>query len=325
MGQRANLVVVKQGRWRLYYDHWCASRLDVELFWGPQLALEFIKQRPPAGDSAWLDEVWCEGAAIVDLDRQELLFFGGDNILHDVTRRRAQLALMTATWPRWDIRWAYEGIVSIGRCLDLPATRFLTDYRPDAQERFRTLTAYPEDNDVLLTTKIDGETTARRVAGDQESLELGPDHLGVLGEVEGMGAMEWSGEMPGGGVHLDFDRQAISVWWATWAAAVEQRVAAAWPGWSVEWLQDRYEQHIAIAGLDIRFPERALADIQADILQTLTGWCHWEAKNPARDLAKRLDAPVNPQTKETRGSAGDEAQKLRVLSDLSARVPIGDQ
>jgi len=26
MGQRANLVIVRQQDWRLYYDHWCAKR-----------------------------------------------------------------------------------------------------------------------------------------------------------------------------------------------------------------------------------------------------------------------------------------------------------
>jgi hypothetical protein len=31
MEQRANLVVVNDGDWQLYYDHWCANRLDIEL------------------------------------------------------------------------------------------------------------------------------------------------------------------------------------------------------------------------------------------------------------------------------------------------------
>jgi hypothetical protein len=42
MGQRANLLIIESGRGTLYYDHWCANRLDDELFWGPEEALHFI-------------------------------------------------------------------------------------------------------------------------------------------------------------------------------------------------------------------------------------------------------------------------------------------
>jgi hypothetical protein len=65
MGQRANLLIIESGRGTLYYDHWCANRLDDELFWGPEEALHFIRQRDPIGADGWLDEVWCEGAAVV--------------------------------------------------------------------------------------------------------------------------------------------------------------------------------------------------------------------------------------------------------------------
>jgi len=80
MGQRANLVIVRRQDWRLYYDHWRPNRLDIELFWGPRLAAEFIEQREPDSDlDGWLDEVWCEGAAILDEDRKALLWYGGED------------------------------------------------------------------------------------------------------------------------------------------------------------------------------------------------------------------------------------------------------
>lgn len=106
MGQRANLVIVRRGDWRLYYDHWCANRLDIELFWGPRLAAELIEQRAPLDDrQGWLDEVWCEGAAVLDEDRQVLLWFGGEDVLYDIPLRRAFLELMRCQWPGWEVRW----------------------------------------------------------------------------------------------------------------------------------------------------------------------------------------------------------------------------
>ncbi len=40
----------------------------------------FIEQRPPLQNrNDWLDEVWCEGGAVLDEDKQALLWFGEDN------------------------------------------------------------------------------------------------------------------------------------------------------------------------------------------------------------------------------------------------------
>ena len=33
VGQRANLIVIREDGWQIYHDHWRANRLDVELVW----------------------------------------------------------------------------------------------------------------------------------------------------------------------------------------------------------------------------------------------------------------------------------------------------
>lgn len=326
MGQRAHFVVVRNGAWRLYYDHWCASRLDVELFWGPELATAFIEQRSAVDSDDWLDEVWCEGAAIVDHDRRVLVFFGGERVAFDVPFRRAQLALMGETWPGWTIRWANEGIVAIGAYLDLPSARFLDLREADPVERFRVWTDSGYSSGVLLTVAKDEVTTARRVRGDQESLQLGPTQLDILSEVAGVHSIEWTGGMPTGGVHLDFDSRRAAVWWADWAPAMEARFTAAWPGWTVEWLGDRYERHLALAGIDIRLPEQPQAALQAEVIKFLRAACHSPASNPALELLKRdPKGTINPATNEARGSVGEQSGKRRILDDLASRLPIGLQ
>ncbi len=326
MGQRANMVVVRDGAWRLYYDHWCAGRLDVELFWGPEPATEFIEQRAAVDNDDWLDEVWCEGAAIVDHDRRVLVFFGGEKIAFDVPLRRAQLALMGETWPGWTIRWANEGIVTIGAYLELPSARFLDTCEADPQERFRAWSDPGDPSGTLLTVKKDGVTTARHVTGDEESLRLGPTHLDILREVAGAPSLEITGDMPTGGVHLDFDTREAAVWWADWAPVMEARFTAAWPGWTIEWLGDRYERHIALAGIDIRLPETPCAALQTKVIEGLRVACHSPASNPALDLLKKDPTTrINPATNEARGSVGDESAKRRILDDLASRLPIGLQ
>ncbi|SEU27944.1 hypothetical protein SAMN03159358_4640 [Paenibacillus sp. NFR01] len=45
MGQRANLIIVKNGAYDLYYSHWCANTLPEDIFWGERYAIPFIEQQ----------------------------------------------------------------------------------------------------------------------------------------------------------------------------------------------------------------------------------------------------------------------------------------
>lgn len=325
MGQRANLIVKQNGRWQLYYDHWCANRLDVELFWGPALALRFIEQREPVGESDWLDEIWCEGAALLDFDEDVLLFFGGEDIMWDVPLRRAHLALMHEMWPGWEIRWAHEGLVTVGTYVGKPKEMFLTDREPDPEQRFRILGDDPEDNRILLTVTRDGVTTAGRICGDEESLLLGPGALPELPELTGAaatGRLDWHGDMPLGGLHLDYDCSAFAYWSAGPTPAIEERVAAAWPGWDFAWLHDLYHAHIMLTGVDVLLPDKPFAELQAARVGSLQHRYHAQARNPAKELAERMGATdINPATDEARGSVGDAEEKRRILEALSRQFP----
>lgn len=77
MGQRANLILVEGREYQLFYSHWCANTLPRDLFWGPEHAVAFIRIQRAVDDSGWLDEVWAEGGAVVDLDRKHFLLYGG--------------------------------------------------------------------------------------------------------------------------------------------------------------------------------------------------------------------------------------------------------
>jgi hypothetical protein len=46
MGHRANLIVVRDGRYDLRYSHWAAKMLPRDLFWGPQHAIAFTQALP---------------------------------------------------------------------------------------------------------------------------------------------------------------------------------------------------------------------------------------------------------------------------------------
>src|SRR5437016_476407 len=105
MGQRANLITIENGEYVLRYDHWCANRLDDILFWGPSFALEYFVEQDEVEEEGWLDELWAEGGAILDLDKKYLIFWGGEEILHDVALRRTYLNLQKRIWNGWTIEW----------------------------------------------------------------------------------------------------------------------------------------------------------------------------------------------------------------------------
>jgi hypothetical protein len=322
VGQRANLVIVRRQDWRLYYDHWCASRLDIELFWGPRLAAAFIEQREPVSDrDGWLDEVWCEGAAVLDEDHKVLVWYGGEDIIYDIPRRRAFLDLMRCQWHGWEIRWATGAIVEIGGYVGLPADELLVDKNPG--QEFTIVTEYPEDNDTLLTVRQQGNCLAGRIYGDEGALELGPSQLGLLQEAAREPTLVWTENMPIGGVHIDIDSRSLHYWRAGPAGGIKDRVGRSWGGWQTEWLEDNFEEHLRIASMDIRLPEQDTSDLQRSELQRIRGSCTHRASNPARNLPGMDEfSQINPLTDVNRSSAGSEREKLQLLDILESSVPI---
>jgi len=111
MGQRANLITFENGEYTLRYDHWCANRLDKILFWGVSYALDYFDAQERVGEEGWLDEVWAEGGAMLDLDKKHLLWWGGEDVLFDLPLRRVYLKLQEKNWNGWTIEWAYRGLL----------------------------------------------------------------------------------------------------------------------------------------------------------------------------------------------------------------------
>lgn len=329
MGQRANLVVVVRGKRTLYYDHWCANRLDVELFWGPRLALDFVAQLGPVAEpDGWLDTRWCEGAVVLDFDRSVLTWFGGEDMIYDVPLRRAHHELMSQQWRGWEIRWAYEGILSIADELALPREQFRA--RPEDSARPhddtpRPLTfnqSFPEDNLTATSVRLDdGTLLVGRLCGDDDALRVGPALIDVLIANGSIEPLRWEGEFPQGGVHVDCARRRLDTWWAPTTLDLVECTGAAWPGWTVRWHRDRYEHQLEL--VDGRFVLPVAGDLPMRIVRSLEAHVHRDARNPVRELLPVLAANgskvdhINPATDVARGSVGDLEEKRALLASLA--------
>jgi hypothetical protein len=112
MGNRANLVIVKDQDWQLYYSHWAGCRMLDALIGGPELALRYAQSLRQCAKDEWVDPAWADGGAAVDLDRRRLLFFG-DELMVEMASRRALMSVLGAVWPGYAICWAYDGTVEL--------------------------------------------------------------------------------------------------------------------------------------------------------------------------------------------------------------------
>jgi hypothetical protein len=259
MGHRANLLIVKDRRYELYYSHWGAVSLDRDLFWGPEHALAYIQMQRRVDGAGWLDNVWAEGGAVLDLDVKALLLFGGGDLSYDVPLRRTYLSLLSEVWAGWHIRWAHEGIadladwVSYSRdqvfdsegaldssCdLSPPECEEWTDCVGSVAFRDHRIRFYPLvlDPEPYLLSGL----SLLSAAADRPGLERLP-------------LDEWTQEFPKGGFHIEESKQTIEFWTAYKSPDIEARLARRWPGWNIKWCWDLYESQLARTRGLLRLP-----------------------------------------------------------------------
>ena len=310
----ANLIVLRNGTWSLYYDHWCANRIDIELFWGPEAATRFIEQATPvAVRGEWLDDVWAEGGCIVDHDARVLLWFGGEDIAFHVLERQTQMELMQRTWPGWVVRWAAGGIAELGTYLAEPPERFLADDAPDPADTFEASTE--SGYDLLLVVVQSGQASLAALDSNCGSLLQGQACLDDLLAVPRHPGLAWD-HFPVGGFTLDLDDRFLGYWYADYSkAGFERRVAEAWPDWSTQWWRDDYSKQLDPVASALTLPTPSKSALRSTVLRRLRAHAHNEPSNPAREF-QRKGGQLNPLTDETRGSVGSIDMKLRVISAL---------
>jgi hypothetical protein len=274
MGHRANLIVVRNGRYDLRYSHWAANTLPRDLFWGPEHAVAFTEAQPAAEDDGWLDDVWAEGGSVIDTDRRVFRLFGGEDLQYDVPLRRLYLALLAEVWQGWDVGWAHEGIADLADHVGYPRDRVLIA-KPD--EGFTPDLRPPQQTDwvdfVGSVRLGDGRQKHFPLAGDvTDYLLAGPVLAEVAAEKPGPDQLslgERTSSFPNGGFHLDVRSRSLNFWTASDQPGMSARIAARWSGWSVTWLRDRYEFQLDAGGGTLSFPVRTPEDMLLELRKML--------------------------------------------------------
>ncbi|MEO3944934.1 hypothetical protein [Gorillibacterium sp. CAU 1737] len=272
MGQRANLIILQNASYELYYSHWCANTLPTDLFWGEQHATSFIEMQTRVDESGWLDTIWAEGGAILDLDKKKLLFYGGEDILCDIPLRNLYLKLMREVWPGWEIEWAYEGILDLANYVGYPKENVLTitdddrnDARllpPEEKDWVDTIASVKFSPDELLLFPLCG--------GIDVYVTHGPELIDKIDKSNGYKTLaldEWTNTYPTGGFHIDVLSRRVEVWHANDCPNLIDKLQSQWSGWQVIELYGHYEAQGERTHGRLFFQERS----QHQLLEELRG------------------------------------------------------
>lgn len=339
MGQRCNLIIVENGDYKLYYDHWAANRLDQELFWGPEIARAFIEQRDEAPDS-WLDEIWCEGGCVLDFDSRRLTWFGGENVLFSPAYNLAIAELMAEQWGDWKVEWAYDGIVDLAKrvgvareevlsgkpfepeCLSLPKTSDQGDafflyadavvsYIKEDGRKFSVLAgnfasfAHPELKEETLCGLVDTFSIERFKAD--------------VNRDPAWGEFRW-------GADIDFRQRQIRIWHSDPYAGVIDRLVHHWHEWNVIFTGADFLWHADLLPM-LPWPNAGL-EVKMEVLKCLRNGLGQKRDNPIfrvvsamlkKDPGSKIE--VNPVVMAHRDSpVGNTAWKHAILDALEAKL-----
>jgi hypothetical protein len=235
MGNRANIVVVENQDWQLYYSHWGGCRMLDMLIGGPDLALRYARSLRPCAKTEWTDPTWADGGAVIDLDRRRLLFFG-EELMVEMNERRPLLAVLADLWPGYQIGWAYDGTVEIAGYVGAPLHGLGWDKRPTVR--------LTRDRDALChlvsVVNAEGELRFWPLWWHLSKAWLGPELLDVL---PGRGIKKLVlNKIPEGGTHIDVSAKTVGVWQTADTMGIFHELPDLWAGWQTECWEDRFER-----------------------------------------------------------------------------------
>ncbi|BBX74913.1 hypothetical protein [Mycobacterium shinjukuense] len=290
MGNRANFVIVEDQDWQLYYSHWAGCRMLDALIAGPEYALRYAQSLRRCAKDEWVNPLWADGGAVVDLDRRRVLFFG-DELMVEMRERRAVMSVLAAVWPDYSIGWAYDGTAELAGYVGAELRPCEWDKRPELRlSRHRNSLCH-------LVSVVDAE----------ERLRFWPLwwHLckawhgpALLDRLPGRGVARVTlGTIPEGGVHVDVPRKTVGAWQTADTMGIFQALPELWSGWETQCWEDRFEEQVTRCRGALRVPE---LDLTAGI-DSAQAWIRNRvfqsfADSPAGQIIKiaGLLAPVAP-------------------------------
>jgi len=260
MGHRANYVLQKNDTISIHYSQYGATSLPVDLLAGPEAFVASVKIME--GRDKLLDNVWCEGAVVLDFDTHNVVFFedtGNHHFNESPGLRRLYLPILEKRWSGWDINWAERGLADIVAKIgceydsgndtsDRPYAKLTIDDVRKEMGVVEYMVGFPIDTKEYrdgVPMNPYGECVITVCRGPEDvsdySTGLLPEQLLHLGS-QLLPILEHSESYPlpnevyvGNGVYLSVPEKSIHVWWGkpTDDHLLLPYLESKWPGWSI--------------------------------------------------------------------------------------------
>lgn len=324
MGHRANLLIVDDTGYQLYYCHWCANSLDVDLFWGPEYAIPFVQKQRKVDDDGWLKILWGQGGVVVDRLRQVILFFFSGDISLDIPLRRLYLELFRQVWAGWQVRWAHNGILDLADYVHVPRER-VVDFKEAPSGAVSLLPPEKKEWTNLIGSITFEDNTLRLfplIYNFEAFLPAGPQLVEVARNTEGLDHLpldQWTKEFPAGGFHIDIPKQQL-LCWNVFEQEITTYLDKAWDGWEVLWLGDAYEVHLERLHGKVSLPVPSVEVMLGQLEETLL--VHSEMRS-ADDMAKLLQQAAQGGPEGTTARINENALRddpLQIESAVRRRI-----
>ncbi len=263
MGHRANLIIVEESGYSLYYCHWCSLTIPSNMFWGPAHARAFIQNQELETKGYWLDTVFSEGGVIFDPIQKVLLLWGGEFLRYFVLKRRLYFSLMQYQWQGWELRWAFNEQIDLAKYVGKDPQDVILDHDFPKQDSDMLPELATDLANTDLIISIDSSDEGLSVypfsSGShiKELLVRGPAILDEIKRSEGFQKFDFDAlglDMPFVGVHIDEMKREIKFWSAV-RVPLPSSLGLFWPGWRIKIMNDDYEQHEELAMGAIVFPK----------------------------------------------------------------------
>ncbi len=247
MGHRANFVIIENNQVDTYYSHWGAISIPRDIFFGSEYTINYIKSQKL--EEGLLNDIWCEGAVLVDIDQKQLIFWGGDGFHYPVLRKYL-ISLLQINWEGWGIRWALEGIVDIAKYLQLDVSLVQTDLDYFQWTKYR---GYLEEN-----SHSHAETVLTVQYSDIQILDYGFDNYltelfslstDLIPELENCKTISLPQENKvDSGAYINIPDKEIWVWWSRPTDfRVVEKIREYWQGWTVKRHEDGFAFQVELS------------------------------------------------------------------------------
>lgn len=313
--------MIKSGEsYELFYSHWGANVIDRDLFWGPDAAFDFISGQ--GRSDSWMDDVWCEGGALLDLDAKRLLLFGGEDILFDPFLREGYLSLCRLSWSPWTVEWAHRGIRDLAGPVGLAEDEVLAAPK---KPRLRPPTfSHPKKLRNCSMLQVDQSFYAV-VEDIKFYLPLGPEILNALPKRPPKLALEQ--EYPYGGAVIDTANRRLRYWKLNDRPRFEEEVEQGWQSWDVERDESlsasKVRELLSVAGADCPTQKQIVERVEDLVLQTI-GSRALDEESVRRIHGQDAQIEINPlATVDHRPALEGESQRSHFLS-LVHRLGLTD-